>query len=112
MNLSEIMKKQAEFDKAHAGRSEWGEAVTVGNLQLLEHELVCLLGEIGEFANVVKKTIRGDLTYQDAKPQLVEELTDTFIYLIKLCNSLGMDLESAFSDRLNFNWQRFKQFEK
>ena len=111
MELQDIRRRQAEFDRRHAGPRPWDEKIDAGSLDVLEHLTVCLAGEVGEFANVVKKTVRGDISFSDAKPALAEELADAFIYIVKICNQMDVDLESEFMNRLSFNAERFRRFE-
>lgn len=66
--------------------SEWLEAVT---------------GELGEFANLHKKVRRGDLTLEEAKPELANELADVAIYLDLLSLQLGVNLGDAIIHKFN-----------
>jgi NTP pyrophosphatase (non-canonical NTP hydrolase) len=67
------------------------------------------MGELGEAANVAKKLNRerdgipgnGDLTADDLKEQLAEELADTFIYLDLLAQAAGIDLQEAVIAKFN-----------
>lgn len=111
MDLKDICRLQSEFDAAHKSREPWNAPITADNLQLLEHLLVCLVGEVGECANLVKKVVRGDLSYAAARQNLGGELADTFIYLIKICSQSGVDLEREFLERLEHNRKRFKNYE-
>ncbi|MBB5341450.1 MazG nucleotide pyrophosphohydrolase domain-containing protein [Tunturiibacter gelidoferens] len=111
MELKDICKMQSEFDAAHKSNARWDEPITQDNLQLLEHLLVCLVGEVGECANLVKKVVRGDLSYAAVRDDLGGELADTFIYLIKVCSQTGIDLEREFLKKLEFNRKRFKKYE-
>ena len=43
--------------------------------------LQAVVGELGEYANLRKKCERGDLTPEEAKPMLADELADVVIYL-------------------------------
>jgi NTP pyrophosphatase (non-canonical NTP hydrolase) len=106
------MEMQAKFDARHGKRSSWATRVTPSKIGVLEHGVVCLLGELGEFANIVKKVKRGDLPLARARPSLTEELTDTFIYLIKLANQLDIDLEATFLERLRYNEERFRGYRR
>lgn len=112
LTLSEIKEIQKQFDMTHsvAGKSFF---VPVGEEDAfhLEHMAVCLIGEVGEFCNVLKKVVRGDLSLNDAKPDLAEELTDSFIYLIKIANQFGVDLEAEFLAKVEKNKIRFKSGE-
>jgi NTP pyrophosphatase (non-canonical NTP hydrolase) len=102
---------QSEFDAAHTSKARWDEPITEDNIQLLEHLLVCLVGEVGECANLVKKVVRGDLPYAAARIDLGSELADTFIYLIKICTQTNIDLEREFLQKLESNRKRFKKYE-
>ncbi len=104
MELSEIMKMQAEFDRMHG----WFDPIGAATIGALEHGVVCLTGELGEFANVVKKVVRGDFSYEEALPMLKEELVDEFIYLVKICNQMQIDLEAEYLRKLSINQVRFK----
>jgi len=74
--------------------------------------VVCLVGELGEFANTLKKVNRGDTSYQDARANLEEELTDVFIYLMQIANQMGINLEDSYLRKLEKNRQRFKSYER
>lgn len=112
LTIEELRLKQKEFDLRHAGKEPFFQMITEDNLQVLEHLLVCLFGELGEFANVVKKVQRGDLSLAEAKGSLDEELVDAFIYLVKISNQLGVDLERGFLQKLAANEGRFEKYER
>lgn len=112
MELNRIRELQAAFDAEHESAVRWDRPAADGTTKVLEHLVVCLVGEVGEFANVLKKVVRGDRSYVEARAVLTEELTDAFIYLIKICNLMDVDLDHAFLDRLAFNRERFKKFER
>ena len=59
------------------------------------------LGELGEAANVIKKIERGDMTLDEARAQLAEELADVFTYLDILAFRAGVDLEAAIVAKWN-----------
>jgi NTP pyrophosphatase (non-canonical NTP hydrolase) len=113
LTLREIKEIQKNFDVSHGvgGKSFY---VPVGeeDASYLEHMAVCLVGEVGEFCNVLKKVVRGDLSLIDAKPDLSEELIDSFIYLIKIANQFDVDLESEFLAKVKKNEARFKLEDK
>lgn len=112
LTLVEILEKQREFDKRHSGTSEFFEEIDRNNVQALEHLIVCLVGEIGEFSNIVKKVKRGDFSFDLVKANLDEELVDIFIYLMKIANQFNTDLECGFLKKLEKNKERFKKYEK
>ena len=109
LTLKEICEKQEDFDKKTAikGRGFY-KSINENNLQELEHLIVCLLGELGEFSNITKKVVRGDKVLKEVKAELDEELVDTFIYLIKIANQFGVDLGGGFVMKKEKNKNRFK----
>jgi NTP pyrophosphatase (non-canonical NTP hydrolase) len=112
VTLDELQAAQATFDKAHAGAVPFFEPVTPENVQSLEHLLVCITGEVGELANVVKKVRRGDRTLDEARAAIIDESADILIYVVKLANQLGFRLEEAFEAKLEQNRERFRHFEQ
>jgi NTP pyrophosphatase (non-canonical NTP hydrolase) len=112
MHLKEIMGIQKEFDLNHEGKIPFYSEISENNLNKLEHLLVCLMGEIGEASNITKKIVRGDFDLESKKSELEEEFVDTFIYLIKICNQLNIDLEKWFIKKLNINRKKFEHYEK
>jgi len=63
--------------------------------------LQAVVGELGEYANLRKKTERGDLTMEEAKPLLADELADVVIYLDILAAQLDINLSEAVMDKWN-----------
>lgn len=108
MTLSDILRAQEEFDREHSGgRGPFYVAIDEGNLEQLEHLVVCLVGELGEFSNILKKVVRGDRPLEQAKAELDEELVDCFIYLLKIANQFGVDLENGYLKKRQANSERF-----
>jgi NTP pyrophosphatase (non-canonical NTP hydrolase) len=72
---------------------------------------VCAAGELGEFANVLKKIERGTTSTASellsAHAAMGEELTDLFIYTCVLADALGVNLEDAYRAKRAFNQRRF-----
>ncbi len=54
--------------------------------------LMAVVGELGEFANLQKKVIRGDLTADEAKEALAKEIADVIIYMDLLAFQFRLDL--------------------
>lgn len=54
-----------------------------------------LAGEAGEFANKIKKIMRGDKTLIDARADLISELGDCLWYLSEAAKNLNVSLESV-----------------
>ena len=101
---------KAEFDKEHQGNVPFYEEVSQNNVAALEHLLVCLAGEVGELANVIKKIRRGDATFLEKRDDIAEETVDVFIYLVKLANQVGFDLEATYNAKMETNRQRFERY--
>lgn len=107
MDLREIFELQREFDEsafpAFARRSPES-AERVRDLAFLA---LSALGELGEVANHIKKVYRGDFELAAVLPDLELEVADVFIYVIKICQQLGLDLEDAYLKKLAENRTRF-----
>ena len=115
MDLKEITKFQREFDEKHGWN--WANSSEKEKLEHLQYGTIALTGEVGEFANLVKKILRefnstGKLPGKDMYEKLKEELTDVFIYLLKLADqALEMDIEKEYFKKMKFNEVKFKRFE-
>lgn len=107
MEIKDLIKKQSNFDESHESLKHWNEKITENNLDVLNYLLLAAAGEIGEASNVAKKIIRGDFTLNDKIDSLSEELIDAFIYIIKLINQLGIDLEKEYDKKMQYNAKRF-----
>jgi NTP pyrophosphatase (non-canonical NTP hydrolase) len=109
-----IMQFQKNFDASHGWAWDWSSDVGQ-NVQNLQKGVVALTGEVGEFANLVKKAGRehgaGNALPDDIVDKMREELVDMFIYLIKLALLLDMDLSDDYYKKMAFNAERFKRFE-
>jgi NTP pyrophosphatase (non-canonical NTP hydrolase) len=71
-----------------------------GNWEALDLIVLCLAGEVGEVANLVKKIRRGDFDnsfdgtleeFENHIERIKEETTDVFVYLLNLFGLLEMD---------------------
>ncbi len=112
MQLQDIMKAQEEFDRRHSGRSEFFVEIDDAKVERLEHLIVCMAGELGELANLAKKAARGDFSLSDVRRDISEEVTDMFIYVIKLCNEMNIDLETEYHRKMQRNQDRFRRYER
>ena len=63
--------------------------------------LQAVVGELGEYANIMKKVDRGDFTLEQAKQSLADELADVQTYLDLMANNIGIDLGAATMDKWN-----------
>ena len=111
LSLKELMAIQNSFDQNHSSTFDWAVPITMDNLELLSFRVVCMVSELGEASNIVKKIIRGDFTLEEVRDELEEEITDLFIYLMITCNQLGIDLEAEYLKKLEKNKIRFKRYE-
>lgn len=77
----------------------------------IPHHTLAMLGEAGEFANIVKKIERGSLDVKDAKVRmmLANELTDVFVYMLNIAALLNIDLEKSYMMVRANNERRFTE---
>jgi len=77
--------------------------------EAIMHHTVALAGEVGEFANIVKKVDRGSLNLGDAatRVEMAEELTDVLIYVLNLAGVMDVDLAELYKMKRTKNEQRF-----
>jgi NTP pyrophosphatase (non-canonical NTP hydrolase) len=116
MNISELIEHQNKFDSSHGWRNEFDCKADL--VRAVEKDIVGLVGELGEFSNLVKKAslISKD---EDALNKYVlsnsdkisEELIDTFIYMLRLFAHFDIDVESEYFKKMNLNEKRFVGFE-
>ncbi len=108
-----MVAAQVAFDKAHGFPVEF-ESVPAKYAQISK-DLIGLIGEVGEFSNVVKKvTLHLErpsayrFSVEDAEIDLREELVDTLIYLVRLSAILGIDIQSEYEKKLALNELRYE----
>jgi len=113
MDLKQLQQFQEDFDKKHGWENRVKGEMFFEKLKILT---ICLTGEIGEFANELKKLLRDKKAGIDTKrkrlPKLKEELIDIFIFLLKTSITLGVDLEKEYFEKMKKSEKRFKKFEK
>lgn len=68
--------------------------------------LQAVVGELGEYANLQKKVERGDLTAEEARPLLADEIADVVIYLDILAFRQGINLGEAIMHKWNRTSER------
>lgn len=68
--------------------------------------LQAVMGELGEYANLRKKIERGDLSIEEGKSALADELADVVIYLDILAAQLGINLGEAVMSKWNRTSER------
>jgi NTP pyrophosphatase (non-canonical NTP hydrolase) len=69
---------------------------------------LALSGEVGEFANIVKKLWRGD-PVASIRGDLADELADIRIYLELLARAYSIDLDAACESKLIELYQRWPE---
>jgi deoxycytidine triphosphate deaminase/NTP pyrophosphatase (non-canonical NTP hydrolase) len=85
----------------------------------ISRDLVGLMGEVGEFADALKKVdltftrpgYRGD-TFAEAEPKLRMELADIQIYLLRLAHLTGADLAEVVLEKMRINGERYAYLAK
>jgi len=89
--LPTFKNKHGVLAHSQADGSDWSDA----------EWLQAVLGELGEFANLQKKRLRGDLTKEEFLHEAKKELADVQIYLDILAFRLGIDLGAATIAKFN-----------
>ena len=97
--IDPTLKDFLEYDRAMAETRGFSK-------ETIAETFMLLLEECGEFAKSARKTqgIKNDVNSKTHNPAL--EAADVFIYLLRLCNKLGIDLEQAFREKEDINKQR------
>ncbi len=116
MKLKDLQKFQKEFDLEHFPVF-WKIRSKEDLLRRFEYLAIALAGEIGEFANLVKKIRRrfNNLKRFATKREiekLKEEIVDIFIYVLIASNLFDMDLEKEYFKKMRINRRKFKEFRK
>lgn len=116
MEFKELIDKQISADRRRRFPVEF-DSDAERHAQLSK-DLIGLFGEIGEFANLVKKVgLRLEHTaycgpdLDEARGWLREELADAAIYIIRLSAILGADLERDILDKMAQNDERYRPLE-
>jgi NTP pyrophosphatase (non-canonical NTP hydrolase) len=114
MQLKEIQKIQKDFDMEYF-KKFWEIKDEKAFIERLQYLTVALAGEIGEYANIVKKLSRdfenlNDSISDERKQALIEELVDCFTYVIITANLLKVDLEEEYIKKLEKNKKRFQKY--
>lgn len=112
MELGDLIRLQIERDRRRGFAVDFGH--DRDRVDQLMREVVGLVGEVGEFANLLKKVgLRyGTPGYEgpsldDARVELREELADAAIYLFRLATILGADLEKDIIRKITINDERY-----
>ncbi len=110
MDIKDFKQLQKEFDDKYIGPY---------NKQTEDFLFLAtaLAGEVGEFANIVKKYYRADkkgvavITDQqrDYLADMKKEIIDVFVYFLIIANQLDLDIDKAYLENLERNKNRFKK---
>jgi|LGOV01.1.fsa_nt_gb NTP pyrophosphatase (non-canonical NTP hydrolase) len=119
MDLESIVALQSDFDKKHGWSFNSNNHSEL--IDWLHKDLVGLFGELGEFANLLKKTTiirdkpdldKSQKLFEELKNNFSEELIDSFIYLIRIATHLGVDLEKEYLKKLEVNRSKYQKYER
>lgn len=97
MSIESIQNSQAAF----AAERDWEQFHTIRNLTL------ALVGEVGELAEVLQW--EGEVTRESLTANLEiakafeEELADVFLYLVRLADVAGIDIEKVVERKMEKN---------
>jgi NTP pyrophosphatase (non-canonical NTP hydrolase) len=117
MELAMLIERQIAADRRRGFTVDF--RTTEERHDQLNKDVVGLVGEIGEFANLLKKVGLG-LTrpgypapsLDEASPSLREELADAMIYIFRLSTILGGDLEGDLLSKMEINDKRYSRLEQ
>lgn len=112
MELASLIQQQIERDRRRGFPVDFDQ--DSDRIDQLMRDLVGLMGEIGEFANLLKKVGLGEATpgyvgpsLTDAGDELREELADAVIYLFRIATILGSNLEQDILRKISINDKRY-----
>jgi len=100
VTLNELCEQVAQFAKDR----DWDQFHSVRNLVL------AMVGEVGEVAEILQWTSDdkvNKLLNSGGRERLAEELSDVLIYLIRIADRAGVDLETAVREKLSANNQKY-----
>ncbi|MDD4309582.1 MAG: hypothetical protein PHO32_04320 [Candidatus Cloacimonetes bacterium] len=118
MKLQELIDIQMAFDKQHGW--DYSNINCEEFIESLNKELIGLIGEVGEFSNIVKKINlyvdrfgSNEIEKQVAKHKdgLSEELIDSMIYLFRIASMLSIDIGVSFNRKLVANKEKYLEYE-
>jgi deoxycytidine triphosphate deaminase len=116
-SLASLARRQIEADRVHGFPVDLPDDEARCNQ--LSKDLVGLMGEIGEFANLLKKVELAITQPGYAAPDLVAaepglrmELADAQIYLLRLAHLLRADLGEAVLEKMRLNDERYAHLRK
>lgn len=116
MDLGDLIKQQIERDRHRGFAIDFEDDRS--RVDQMMRDLVGLMGEVGEFANLLKKVglaqnVQGysGPSLNHAALELREELADATIYLFRLVTILNGDLEQDVLRKIGINDERYRKLE-
>ena len=107
--MDEMIERLKTFDRAHGWNGYEKAKTREEKIAELYKQVVHMTGELGEFANELKKDNR-DGTW---RPEVLqEEVADMQIFLLKIALTLDMNLKKVFFEKVKKNEKRFAHFKK
>ncbi len=119
MKIDELLSLQNDFDKSHGWDLKTSSLSEL--IEMLHKDLVGLIGELGEFSNHLKKiTLLHDKPdietskqlFEELRSHLSEEVIDSLIYILRIATHLKVDIEKEYLDKLEYNRDKYKEYEK
>jgi NTP pyrophosphatase (non-canonical NTP hydrolase) len=102
MDLKEIVR-QCRGDSKRWFPNNWNNNTEAD----VAFHILATAGEAGELANQMKKVLRGDISFEEAKSSISEEAIDVFIYLCNIFALLEVDPVKLYAIKRRRNEQRF-----
>ena len=87
-------QEQASATAVYPGSGNIG-GLSYFTLESLSYCTLGLAGEAGEFANKMKKILRGDTTTIESRDDLIAELGDVLWYISEVARNLNVDLDTV-----------------
>ncbi len=100
MNLEDLRREVAQFAKDR----DWDQFHSVRNLVL------AMVGEVGEVAEILQwidDDRVSELLNSGGRERLAEELADVLIYLVRVADRSGVNLEQAVRGKLTSNNEKY-----
>ena len=101
MSINELQLKLRQFAIAR----DWEQFHSIRNL------ILALVGEVGELAETVQWLGEVEKDYFEKNPEKLkefsEEIADIFIYLLRIADVTGIDIEKVASEKMISNESRY-----
>lgn len=117
MELSKLIQEQINRDRKRGFRVDF--ELDAEREDQLMHDLIGLVGEVGEFSNLLKKVMLARSvegydgpSLKSAGPELRQELADAAIYIFRLATILDADLEEDIIEKISKNDERYGCLER